>query len=54
MDEKQNQTREVSVLDVFRSLKKKIKLVALITAIALILGAASWWISWGTPSVALW
>ena len=40
MDEKNNQTREVSVLDVFKSLKKKIKLVALITVIALILGAA--------------
>jgi len=40
MDERQSQTREISVLDVFKSLKKKLRLVAIITLIALILGAA--------------
>lgn len=40
MDARQNSSREVTVVDVFYAIKKRIKLIAFVTLIAIILGAA--------------
>ena len=41
MDSKQTNTGEVTIIDVFFVIKKKIKIIAFITLIATILGAAT-------------
>ena len=40
MDAKQNHSREITIVDIFFAIKKKIKLIAFVTLIAMILGAA--------------